>query len=351
MTERRRVQKQMMSKEIERLAAVAFGLDVIGDVGAVGAGNINSTAVVQTEQGNFVLQDLNPSVFVDPVALMANVELIIAEMSSHNLPAIELRRTVEGGVLAFFDDVPWRCYRFIDGESTPPITTTEEAQATARAFGRYAKAIEGLALSEHMAGYHDFSMRVDAFDGAVADDSADRLAGCIGQVEDLQALVSRLRLTSAYEKWLELPVRNAHNDAKGPNCIIGTTGRTIIDLDTTMPSTLLADIGELVRSSTRDLENAGPEVLMAQIASVNRGFLAGYGDAMTSIERDCMLLAGPLMTVENAVRFLADHLSGDTYYGATTPNQNLDRATAQLNLAQRLVEAIELATSGSLTNN
>ena len=85
--------------------------------------------------------------------------------------------------------------------------------------------------------------------------------------------------------------------------------------------------------------------LMAQIEAVNRGFLAGYGSDLTEDERDAMLLAGPLMAVENAVRFLADHLSGDKYYGANAPNQNLDRAVAQLDLGRRLVEAIEWATS------
>ena len=69
------------------------------------------------------------------------------------------------------------------------------------------------------------------------------------------------------------------------------------------------------------------------------------GLEFTEAERDAMLLAGPLMAIENSVRFLADHLSGDKYYGASSPNQNLDRATAQLGLGKRLVAAIEWATT------
>ena len=116
-----------------------------------------------------------------------------------------------------------------------------------------------------------------------------------------------------------------------------------------MPGTVLSDIGELVRSSTRDMGNAGPDELMRQITAVNRGFIAGYGDGLTTQEHDCMLLAGPLMALENALRFTADHLVGDVYYGAETPGQNLERGAVQLELAQHLVAAIELATSGWLT--
>ena len=160
-------------------------------------------------------------------------------------------------------------------------------------------------------------------------------------------VIDRLRLSSGYDALKRVPRRNAHNDAKGPNCVVGPTGsRTIIDLDTTMPGTVLSDIGELIRSSTRALTHASPETLMGQIEAVNRGFLAGYGAELTTAERDAMLLAGPLMAVENAVRFLGDHLSGDKYYGANTPNQNLDRASAQLSLGHRLIAAIEWATVG-----
>ncbi len=181
----------------------------------------------------------------------------------------------------------------------------------------------------------------------VAGDELGRSSDCAAVIEDLVAMVDRLRLSSGYDAWREAPIRNAHNDAKGPNCIVGPTGaRTIIDLDTSMPGTVLSDIGEMIRSSTRSLMGESPSTYMAQIEAVNRGFLAGYGADLTKAERDAMLLCGPLMAIENSVRFLADHLSGDKYYGASSPNQNLDRAIAQLELGKRLVEAIEWATTG-----
>ena len=83
---------------------------------------------------------------------------------------------------------------------------------------------------------------------------------------------------------------------------------------------------------------------MQQIEAVNRGFSAAFREPFQAQEHQAMLLAGPLLTVENAARFLADHLAGDRYYGADSPGQNLGRAEAQLALALRLIEAIEWAT-------
>lgn len=336
----------MNVRQLERMAAERFGLTASAPVRPVRAGNINSTAVLETTEGSFVLQEMNVTVFPSPTALMENTLKIIARQHEHNLPALEFVQTIEGEWLAEFDGTPWRCYRFIEGAATPDILTPEDAQRTARGFGRYAKAIDGLELVEHVGGYHDFDARVAVLDSVVEADELGRLAHCDRFVDDLLSVIDRLRLTSGYRAWKQAPVRNSHNDAKGPNCIVDLSGNlTIIDLDTTMPGTILSDIGELVRSSTRHLPTASPQELWAQVEAVNRGFVAGYVLDLYDTEREAMLLAGPLMAIENAVRFLADHLSGDKYYGAESPEQNLDRAVVQYELGRRLVGAIEWATA------
>ncbi len=336
----------MNHTQLERMATERFGLSPVAPVRPVRAGNINRTAVIETEDGSFVLQEMNISVFPFPSALMSNTLKIIERQREHSLPALSFLQTTSGEWLAELDGTPWRCYRFVEGGATPDILTPEDAQRTARAFGRFAKAIDGLDLVEHVEGYHDFDQRVGVLEFVVDADELDRVQACAQFVDDLLSVIDRLRLTSGYKAWKRVPVRNSHNDAKGPNCIVDLAGNlTVIDLDTTMPGTVLADIGELVRSSTRHLPDAGPEQLWAQIQAVNRGFVAGFVDDLTDTEREAMLLAGPLMAVENAVRFLADHLSGDKYYGAESPNQNLDRAIVQYELGRRLVGAIEWATT------
>ncbi|NNC78588.1 MAG: aminoglycoside phosphotransferase family protein [Acidimicrobiales bacterium] len=332
---------------IADLSRQHFGLDLVAEPKPMHSGNINHSARLPTSEGDFVLQQLNRSVFTDAAALMKNAELIIDRLRDHNIATLEYRDTVDGHSLAEIDGVIWRCYHFVDGSATSSITTVEDAQATARAFGRYAAAISDLSLIEHLPGYHDFDARVAEFDTAVASDDAGRRSACEATVERAVHAVDRLRLSPSFDAWREAPTRNAHNDAKAPNCVIAAGGRrTIIDLDTTMPGTILSDVGELVRSSTRGLVGGGPQVIMAQIEAVNRGFFGGFGDEMTDVERNGILVAGPLMTTENALRFLADHLNGDTYYGAETEGENLEKAQAQLTLAGEQIAAIEHAVTG-----
>jgi hypothetical protein len=40
----------------------------------------------------------------------------------------------------------------------------------------------------------------------------------------------------------------------------------------------------------------------------------------------------------NAMRFLTDHLTGDVYFRIRREGHNLDRARAQLRLAERMLE-------------
>jgi hypothetical protein len=72
------------------------------------------------------------------------------------------------------------------------------------------------------------------------------------------------------------------------------------------------------------------------IESLVRGFLEQCG-TLTGAERGLLIFSGILLTYEQGVRFLTDHLEGDRYYRITRPHQNLDRARAQF----ALVEALE----------
>ena len=214
----------MNSAQLERLAREQFGLLPIASIQEMSAGNIKRSAVVETDDGAVVLQEMNQSIFADPVALMNNTEQIIERMLEHNMPALSFLRTVDGAWLTSLDNVPWRCYRYVDGTATPRIETPEDAQATARAFGRFAQAIDGLELAEHLAGYHDFDERVASVEAVIAADELTRAADCSDTIQNLLSTIDRLRLSSGYEAWRRVPVRTAHNDAKGPNCIVGPPG-------------------------------------------------------------------------------------------------------------------------------
>ena len=54
------------------------------------------------------------------------------------------------------------------------------------------------------------------------------------------------------------------------------------------------------------------------------------------VHTDAALCCCQTIATELGSRFLADYLSGDTYFGTSRPGQNLDRATVQLTLAEAI---------------
>ena len=65
-----------------------------------------------------------------------------------------------------------------------------------------------------------------------------------------------------------------------------------------------------------------------------RGYLRACGDILTKKELGLLPYAAFIITMEDGIRFLMDHINGDTYYNIFYPGQNLDRARTQLKLAE-----------------
>ncbi len=139
-----------------------------------------------------------------------------------------------------------------------------------------------------------------------------------------------------------------HGDTKLDNFLFSTrTGRAkaLVDLDTIMPHTWLADWGDMVRSlvnvageKERDLSRVRVDTDVYR--AVARGFLSSARE-VTPEEVDLMADAPPIIALELGLRFLADYLRGDSYFKlgpADPPDLNRARAMAQLTLFLRLRE-------------
>ncbi|HEV2474571.1 MAG TPA: phosphotransferase, partial [Chthonomonadales bacterium] len=148
-----------------------------------------------------------------------------------------------------------------------------------------------------------------------------------------------------------------HGDTKLDNFLFcNRTGRVkaLIDLDTIMPHTWLADWGDMVRSlanvaGEREQNLEKVQVDQAIFLALAKGFLA-VARKITQAERELMVDAVRIIALELGVRFLADYLRGDSYFRlgpADTPELNRIRAMAQLTLFQRLTEQ-RAALSGAL---
>ncbi len=117
----------------------------------------------------------------------------------------------------------------------------------------------------------------------------------------------------------------------------------LVDLDTVGPGTVLFDVGDLVRSgAVRGREDADVDAVTVDHDVVD-AILDGYARAgsgfLTVAEVAALPLAGPLMALEAAARFLTDHLEGDVYFRVDGPGHNLRRARNQIRLLELLLAA------------
>ncbi len=349
-----------------RRAAGAFALP--GEpAGAepLGSGHIHDTFAVEiaapTGTRRYVLQRLHTGIFTDPEALMSNVVRVTAHVAARLADAgvgdrerrtltvvptrdgAPLHRDAEGGA--------WRCFPLIEGtvaiESAPEPMQAFEA---ARAFGAFALALADLPappLAEVIPHFHDLPRRLDALEDALREDPLARAAAIGAEADAARTTARRLadRLAAAGAE--ALPRRIVHNDCKVNNVLLDARtgeGLCVIDLDTVMPGTVLADFGDLVRTAAstaaedeRDL--ARVDFDRHRFEALARGYVAGAGALLRPDELRALPLAGGVLALENAVRFLSDHVTGDRYFRIHRPSHNLDRGRAQLRLAERMLAA------------
>ena len=69
--------------------------------------------------------------------------------------------------------------------------------------------------------------------------------------------------------------------------------------------------------------------------------MSALKNSMTQSEADNLALGAIMMTYECGIRFLADHLNGDTYFRIHREHHNLDRARNQFKLVAELAEKEE----------
>jgi hypothetical protein len=142
-----------------------------------------------------------------------------------------------------------------------------------------------------------------------------------------------------------LPRRVVHNDCKLNNVLFDQrTGEAlcVIDLDTVMPGSVLADFGDLARTAACPAPEDEADLARVRVdarlyEALVRGYLSGTAGMLAPVEIALLPLAGPLIALETGIRFLTDHLAGDVYFRIHRPGHNLDRARVQLRLTEQLL--------------
>ena len=321
-----------------------------------GSGHINDTYRVNFLRGGkpffHILQKINRNIFKNPDALMQNIQRVTAHLNTEmaNEPdrhrrALQLIPTRSGNAWHVDDDGEyWRAYYYISGASTyDAVENTEQAFQAARAFGRFQELLATLPaprLHDTIPDFHNTPKRFEALLNAISADPANRAALVTKEIEF--ALVHEPIASTLLAA--NLPERVTHNDTKFNNVMLDDAtgeGICVVDLDTVMPGLAPYDFGDMVRTTTSPTEEDEQDLSKVTMQfpmfeALVRGYLSSAGSFLSRDERKLLAVSGKLITFEIGIRFLTDHLCGDTYFKIHRDGHNLDRCRTQFKLLQSI---------------
>ena len=328
----------------------------IKSVTPYGNGHINQTFLAVTDKKRYILQKINNNIFRDVKGLMNNIYLVgeyLSERDTDPRHVLKPILTAGGAFYAEVDGTYWRLYNFIeDSICLDAVETAADFEMSAVAFGDFQKRLSGFDASqlvETIPHFHDTPDRYRIFKEALAADPLGRAKDCREEIEFALAHEELAGTMTGMLARGELPLRVTHNDTKLNNVLLDAADRKplcVIDLDTVMPGLAANDFGDSIRfgattgaEDERDLTkvNFSKELYTAYV----RGFMSACGSSLTENEVQTLHLGAVLMTLECGVRFLTDHILGDTYFRIHRENHNLDRCRTQFKLVADMEACID----------
>ena len=346
----------------EVLNAYEFPATLMGAV-RYGQGHINDTycVVCQPQDGDairFILQGLSSAAFPHPEELMENFVGITTYLRDKVISAggdparetLSIVKTKEGK--DYYTDSNgrvWRLMPYVEDTDCLQRATPELFEASARAFGRFQKMLQGYpaqTLHETIVNFHNTEDRYAKFLKALEADVVGRAKEVQPEIDFVLARKADCSVALQAHRDGKLPLRVTHNDTKLNNVLIDRAtgeGVCIIDLDTTMPGFSINDFGDSIRfganhsdESEKDLSKVNFDLDLYE--AYTRGFLEGTDGCLTEAELEYMPWGARLMTLECGIRFLTDYLDGDHYFRVGYPEQNLDRCRTQFKLVRDMEE-------------
>ncbi|MBQ3252905.1 MAG: phosphotransferase [Oscillospiraceae bacterium] len=347
---------------INELQNIAEKFAIRGDITAItqiNKGYINRTYKVETlsDTGHvhkYTLQRINTNVFPDVDALMDNFKLTTNHLFGRLLlpgrgkqgSVQQIRPTKDGRSYLRDDSGCWRMLTHFDNVYSLDIPERPETFYQAgRAFGMFLKEmkdVEATDVKEVIPNFHNTKSRYQDLEEAIGRDAKGRVKQVGPEIDFVRQRADKYGIISDALESGEIPTRICHNDCNLNNILFDNVTHlpvAIIDLDTVMPSSPLYDYGDSMRIGTntakddeKDLSKVSCNLsLYEQYA---RGYLESCGDILTPEELALLPYASLIITAEDGIRFLMDHINGDTYYNIYYPGQNLDRARTQLKLVE-----------------
>ncbi len=349
-------------EEKNTLREIASKFHVTGEFIAheiINQGNINTTYRIDYRQDDgsvksYILQRVNTYVFKNPLEIMQNIDLVTTHLRNKvrrlNKPALHFYHTEADNNNYYIEGEGafWRLLNYINSVTFDTCDDLDTLRGAGEAFGEFQNQLSDFDASKlftTIPDFHNTAKRLETFFAAVDEDICGRAAEI---AEEIAFVKENAALASQLQEMLEagkLPLRVTHNDTKTNNVLFDRNTfapLTIIDLDTVMPGLPMHDFGDAVRfaASTAVEDEADLSKVSLDLNKYRafaQGFIGKIADALTTNEVKTMALGAITITIELAVRFLTDYLTGDKYFKTNYEGHNLVRARCQLALAKDML--------------
>lgn len=316
-----------------------------------GTGLINNTWVVKTPGKKYILQRINQNVFRDPQAIDDNITAIDKYLKN-NFPDYIFTSPVvskEGTTLINEDENYFRLFEFIQGSHVyTALQNPQLAYEAAKQFGKFTKLLAGfdaIQLKTTIPNFHNLSLRYEQFQAAIKNASPERLERSKEMIEALQHHYNIVETFESIKTDPAFKTRVTHHDTKISNVLFDekNNGICVIDLDTVMPGYFISDVGDMMRTYLSPADEEETDLSKIDVRedyfdAIVRGYLSEMQDELSNEEKKYFVYAGKFIIYMQALRFLADYLNNDVYYGAKYELHNFNRAANQLTLLNILIE-------------
>lgn len=348
-------------KDLKNIASQFAIKGEIEEITPINSGWINHTYKVVTKEGqpDYILQSKNSTVFPNVPAMMDNIvkvthhirNKVVKEGGDPDREVMSVIKTNDGkNFLLDEDGEYWTVSLFIpDTISYDMADTPELAKKGGIGIGRFQKYLKDFTseLYPTIEGFHDLKFRFKQWDETLKTALPDRMEEAAKEIEWVE---KRRGEMEEFWKLVEngsLPKRVTHNDTKISNILFDKEGNVlcVIDLDTVMSNTPLADFGDAIRTFANtgaedDLNLDYVNLDMDKYNAYKEGYLSEASEMLNDTEKEYLSFAPRYITYEQVMRFLMDYLQGDTYYKINYPKHNLDRTRAQMKLVESMEERL-----------
>jgi Ser/Thr protein kinase RdoA (MazF antagonist) len=336
--------------------------DVLGTLASTqpfGSGHINDTFLLTTQKPSdpdYIFQRINHKVFTNVEQLMENIAYVTKHIHKRLIAlgdqqperhCLTLIKTQDGeNYLKDQQGHYWAAYYFIDGRSYDLVTSNQMAHEGGEIYGRFLDLLSDVnahKLHHTIPNFHNIKLRLEQFHTALTNDSGRRKQHIMQDIDFVHEHQDSMQTILQLGEQGKIPLRVTHNDTKFNNILFDRDQKAlcVIDLDTVMPGYIHYDYSDAIRTATntakedeRDLSKV--DINLDLLKGFCRGFINAIKNDVTPTELDYLPASTALFPFMIGLRFLTDHLNGDTYFKTAYPEHNLVRARCQFQLVRQI---------------